>query len=199
MHTMEGQNDKGKKPRGGMRARRPRRGQREPREFEQKILELSRVTRVTAGGKRMRFRTCLIIGDRNGRVGMGVAKGGDVAMSVEKAFRQAKKNLISVPMKDGTFPHEVAVKYGAAKVLLKPAPQGTGLKSGGATRLVLELAGVPNAVSKILGTNNKINNAKATFEALRRMTQVEPASKPATKPEDGKKKPAGKPRLVKKA
>lgn len=147
-------------PRGG------RRDDREPREFEQKILELARVTRVTKGGKRMRFRASLVIGDRRGRVGFGVAKGADVAMAVEKAFRQAKKTLITVPLVKETLPHEVQRKFAAAIVLLKPAPQGTGLKCGGPTRVVLELAGVPNAVSKLMGSGNKINNAKATFLAL---------------------------------
>lgn len=154
---------------GDSRGRGPRTGgrpEREPREFEQKILELVRVTRVTKGGKRMRFRASIIIGDRRGRVGFGVAKGVDVAMSVEKAFRQAKKNMITVPLVNETIPHEVYSKYAAAKVLLKPAPKGTGLKSGGPTRMVLELAGVPNAVSKLLGAKNKINSAKATFLAL---------------------------------
>lgn len=154
---------------GDNRGRGPRSGgrpEREPREFEQKILELARVTRVTKGGKRMRFRASVIIGDRRGRVGFGVAKGADVAMSVEKAFRQAKKNLITVPLVNETIPHEVYSKFAAAKVLLKPAPKGTGLKSGGPTRMVLELAGVPNAVSKLLGAKNKINSAKATFMAL---------------------------------
>ena len=162
-----GQNDRNGQ-RGDNRGRgRGRRDEREPREFEQKILELARVTRVTKGGKRMRFRASLIIGDRRGRVGFGVAKGGDVAMAVEKAFRQAKKNLITVPLVNETIPHEVARKFAAARVLIKPAPQGTGLKCGGPTRVVLELAGVPNAVSKLMGSGNKINNAKATFDALR--------------------------------
>ena len=140
---------------------------REPREFEQKILELARVTRVTKGGKRMRFRASLVIGDRRGKVGFGVAKGGDVSMAIEKAFRQAKKNMVKVPLFKETIPHAVTSKFAAAIVLIKPAPQGTGLKSGGPTRVVLELAGVPNAVSKIMGSKNKINNAKATFLALR--------------------------------
>jgi len=152
--------------RGGNRGKRGR-PQREPREFEQKILDLARVTRVTKGGKRMRFRTCLIIGDKKGRVGVGIAKGADVAISVEKAFRQAKKNMTTVPIVNETIPHEVKMKFGAAYVMLKPAPEGTGLKSGGAARVVLELAGVPNAVSKILGSNNKVNNARATFAALK--------------------------------
>jgi small subunit ribosomal protein S5 len=163
----------GDRGRGGDRGgqRRGGRPEREPREFEQKILELARVTRVTKGGKRMRFRASLVIGDRRGRVGFGVAKGADVAMSVEKAFRQAKKNLVTVPLVNETIPHEIQSKFAAAKVLLKPAPKGTGLKSGGPTRIVLELAGVPNAVSKILGSKNKINCAKATFLALRGLSQ----------------------------
>lgn len=153
--------DRGK---GG--ARGGRRDDREPREFEQKILELARVTRVTKGGKRMRFRASLVIGDRRGRVGFGVAKGADVAMAVEKAFRQAKKNMVTVPLVKETIPHEIVRKFAAACIMLKPAPQGTGLKCGGPTRMVLELAGVPNAVSKLMGSSNKINNAKATFLAL---------------------------------
>jgi len=172
--------------------RKPRRGrrrqEREPREFEQKILDLARVTRVTKGGKRMRFRTCLIIGDKKGRVGMGVAKGTDVATSVEKAFRQAKKNLVTVPLINDSVPHRVEMKYGAALIILKPAPVGTGLKSGGPVRVVLELAGVPNAVTKILGSNNKINNAKAIFAALRSFKEVK--AKPAKetpKPSEEKK------------
>lgn len=160
--------------RGGQRSGAPRgrgdrrggRPEREPREFEQKILELARVTRVTKGGKRMRFRATLIIGDRRGRVGMGVAKGGDVAMSVEKAFRKAKKAMITIPMSHGTIPHVVDRKFAAAHVLLKPAPEGTGLKCGGAVRVILELGGVPNAVSKVMGSKNKINNAKAVMAAL---------------------------------
>ena len=157
---------RGGRGRGGAR-RDGGRGAREPREFEQKILELARVTRVTKGGKRMRFRASLVIGDRRGKVGFGVAKGADVSIAIEKAFRQAKKNMLKVPLVKETIPHEVSFKFAAASVLLKPAPQGTGLKSGGPTRVVLELAGVPNAVSKILGSKNKINNAKATFLALR--------------------------------
>ncbi len=151
---------------GGQRGDRRGRPEREPREFEQKILELARVTRVTKGGKRMRFRACLIIGDRKGRVGMGVAKGADVAMSVEKAFRKAKKNMVTIPLINETIPHVIDRKFAAAHVLLKPAPKGTGLKCGGPVRVILELGGVPNAVSKVMGSKNKINNAKAVIAAL---------------------------------
>lgn len=173
-----------------VRPRRRRNQKRQPREFEQKILELSRVTRVTKGGKRMSFRTALLIGDKKGRVGLGVAKGSDVAISVEKAFRQAKKNMVEIQFVNETIAHEVRTKLGAAKVLIKPAPEGTGLKSGGAVRMVLELAGLPNAVTKILGTSNKINTAKATFAALKSLKQVD--LKPAKKQKKEEKKTADK-------
>ncbi len=171
---------------GGQRGGGPRgdrrgggRPEREPREFEQKILELARVTRVTKGGKRMRFRACLIIGDRRGRVGMGVAKGADVAMAVEKAFRKAKKTLLTIPLQHETIPHVIDRKFSAAHVLLKPAPKGTGLKCGGPVRVVLELGGVPNAVSKVLGSNNKINNAKAVMLALGALKLQQPKVVPS--------------------
>ena len=174
-----------RKGRGRGRGRRP---ERAPREFEQKILDLARVTRVTAGGKRMSFRCALVIGDKKGRVGFGVAKGADVQIAIEKAYKQAKKNVITVPLVNETIPHVVRVKFGAAQVLLKPAPAGTGLKAGGAMRMVLEFAGVPNAVSKILNSSNKINIAKATLEAIKQLRTTEkPVSKtaPAAKVEKG--------------
>ncbi len=120
----------------------------------------------------MRFRATIVIGDRRGRVGFGVAKGADVSMAIEKAFRQAKKRVMRIPLKDETIPHAVRAKFAAAEVLLKPAPQGTGLKSGGPTRVILELGGVPNASTKLLGAKNKINNAKATFKALEALLPV---------------------------
>lgn len=149
-----------------------RRQEQQPREYDQKILELSRVTRVTAGGKRMRFRVCLIIGDRNGQVGYGVTKGADVQISVEKAVRAAKKTLVRVPLISETVPYAVKAKFGASSIMLMPAPKGTGLKAGGAVRSVLELAGVPNAVSKIMGSSNKINTVKATFKALHMLRET---------------------------
>lgn len=164
-------NDRGRGGRGGAGAPR-RRQEQQPREFDQKILELSRVTRVTAGGKRMRFRVCLIIGDRNGQVGFGVTKGADVQISVEKAVRAAKKTLVKVPLIQETVPYAVKAKFGASSILLMPAPKGTGLKAGGAVRSVLELAGVPNAVSKIMGSSNKINTVKATFKALHMLRET---------------------------
>lgn len=144
-----------------------RRDKREAPEFEQQIVDLARVTRVTEGGKQMNFRACLAIGDRKGRVGYGVAKGKDVQIAVEKAYNSARKNVIRVPIIHDTIPHRVVCKYKAAKVMIKPAPRGSGIIAGGAVRILLEMAGVPNASAKVLGkTGNKVTNVKATFEAL---------------------------------
>ncbi len=143
------------------------REKKEKPEFDQHILDLARVTRVTKGGKQMSFRATVLIGDRNGRVAYGVDKGKDVQIAVEKAVNQAKKQMIRIPLKNGTIPHRVEAKFKAARIMLKPAPIGSGIIAGGATRLVLELAGVPNASAKTLSkTNNKITNVKATFKAL---------------------------------
>lgn len=137
-------------------------------EFDQFILDLARVTRVTEGGKHMSFRVCVILGDHQGRVGFGVDKGKDVQLGVEKAVNKAKRSMIRVPMIKETIPHPVYSKYKAASVMLKPAPMGSGIIAGGAMRAVLELAGIPNVSAKILGTTkNKIAIVKATFEALK--------------------------------
>lgn len=164
----------GRGPGRGGRGRGPRdrgRGDGVPAEadYEEKNIEIARVTRVTKGGKRMRFRALTVIGNRKGRTGFGLAKGADVAGATSKATTQARKSLLTVPMVTGTIPHPVSAKFGAAKILLKPAPAGTGIKAGGAVRIVLELAGIPNVVSKILGSSNKINNVKATFLALKKL------------------------------
>jgi len=139
-------------------------------EFESKLLDLARVTRVAAGGRRFRFRTVMVVGDKKGRVGIGVAKGLDVAQSVEKATRLAKKNLIVVPMVEGTIPHETSAKFGAAEVLIKPQRKGRGLVAGGTVRVIASLAGIKNISSKILGrTGNKLNNALATIKAFKKL------------------------------
>lgn len=156
---------------------------REQPEFEQNIVEISRVTRVMAGGKRLSFRACVVIGDRKGRVGLGVAKAKDVPMAVQKAVKQAEKNLIKVGLREGTITHEVRAKFGSARILLKPAPVGTGIISGGAVRIVLELAGIENIVSKIFGTNNKINNIKATLQALSSLKKLRFSKKESKKEE----------------
>lgn len=154
-------------------SRGPRRGgPREVPEFDQTIIDLARVTRVMAGGKRMRFRACVAIGKKNGEFGVGMAKGKDVTLAVNKAVNKAKKNMIKIPIVNKTIPHAIYVKYKAARILLKPAPVGTGVKAGGALRAVLELAGVPNVVGKIIGSNNKITNIHALKIALTSFKKV---------------------------
>jgi small subunit ribosomal protein S5 len=140
-------------------------------EFKDRVLDMRRVTRVVAGGKRFRFRCTLVLGDEKGRVGVGVAKGLDVQQAMAKAKMDAKKNMMTVGLKDGrTIAHEVIAKYSAAKVLLKPAAKGHGLRAGGAVRFVLAFAGVKDATAKILGrTPNKLTNALATIEALKKL------------------------------
>ena len=142
-------------------------GPREPKEFDQTIVDLSRVTRVTKGGKQMSFRATVLVGDKKGRVGYGVAKGKDVQLAVEKAVRAAKKDVIVVPLtKDNSIAHRTHAKYGSARVMIKPAPKGSGLVCGGGVRMMLELAGVENASSKIFNGGTKINILIATQKAL---------------------------------
>lgn len=135
-------------------------------EFDQKIIDLARVTRVMAGGKRMRFRACIAIGDHAGKVGIGLAKGVDVTAAINKAVNQAKKSMLDVPIANGTIPHDVAHKFGAARILIKPAKLGKGIICGGVIRVIAELAGIHNMTGKILGTGNNVANAKCTMEAL---------------------------------
>lgn len=142
-------------------------------EFKEKTLDLRRVTRVVAGGKRFRFRATVIVGDEKGRVGVGIAKGLDAAQAVQKAQTDAKKRIMSVVLRERTIPHEVKAKFSAAEVLIRPAKKGHGLKAGGAVRAVLLLAGVRDASAKCLGgTKNKLTNAMATIEALRKLKAV---------------------------
>lgn len=150
---------------------------RERSEFDQKVVEVKRVTRVVAGGKRMRFRALVVIGDHKGRVGLGLRKGADVSESVNKAVNAAKKNLVALPLVNETIPHEMNVKYKSSKLMLKPARPGTGVIAGGAVRSVMELAGVKNVVSKMLGSNNKVNNIKAIFAAFKQMKSKEQLAK----------------------
>jgi len=132
------------------------RGQIKPKsEFKEKVLDMRRVTRVVAGGKRFRFRATVAVGDEKGRVGVGIAKGLDVAQAVDKAKLDAKKRLITITLEDRTVPHEVDAKFSAAKVIIKPAKKGHGLKAGGAVRVVLLLAGVKDATAKCVGRTTK--------------------------------------------
>lgn len=139
-------------------------------EFESKLLDLSRVSHTRAGGRRIGFRALVVVGNGAGKVGVGIASGLDVAQAVEKATYQAKKNIVEFPLKEGTISHEVYAKFGAAKVLLKPQRKGRGLVAGGTVRVICNLAGIKDVSSKILGrTGNKLNNARATIEALKKL------------------------------
>lgn len=137
------------------------------KELEQKLVDLARVTRVTKGGKRMNFRATMVVGDRKGNVAFGMGKAGDVSVAISKAVRNAKKNMIKVPMANETIPHTIRAKVCSGEVLMKPAAKGKGIKAGGVMRIVLSLAGVPNVTGKTLGSNNKINTLYATFKALK--------------------------------
>lgn len=139
---------------------------REKPEFDQKLLNLARVTRVVKGGRRFRFRATLVIGNRRGKVGVGVAKGSDVSDAIKKAYNDAKKNMVTVELHNGTITHDVAAKLGSAKVLLKPASEGQGIIAGGAVRSVVDLLGVKDVVSKSLGASNPLNVARVTVKAL---------------------------------
>jgi len=137
-------------------------------EFEEIVVQVDRVTRVVKGGRRLRFRALVVVGDRKGRVGAGIAKGQEVQTAVQKAVLSAKKNMITVPLTEsGSIPHDVQETYGASTVLLKTAAKGTSLIAGGAVRPVVDLAGIQNILSKSLGSNNKMNVVMATMNALK--------------------------------
>lgn len=144
-------------------------GRREKPEFDQKLLDLARVTRVVKGGRRFRFRATLVIGNRKGRVGVGVAKGSDVSDAIQKAFNDAKKNMVTIQLAGSTISHDVSAKLGSARVLLKPASEGRGIIAGGAVRSVVNLLGVRDIVSKSLGASNPLNVARVTVKALQQL------------------------------
>lgn len=179
----------------------------EEKQFDERTLHIDRVARVVKGGRRFRFRALVVVGDKKGKVGIGISKGADVTAAVSKATDVAKKSMISVPLYKGTLPHEVESKVSGARILLKPASQGTGLIAGGVVRTILEVAGVSNALSKSLGSTNKANTSYATIEALRSLVPAKawiprkaapaPAKKPETKT-PAPKKPAAKKSTAKK-
>lgn len=145
-------------------------GEEKKEEFESRLLDLARVARVTAGGKHFRFRAAVIVGNRGGKVGFGIAKGRDVQQAIEKATKKAMKNLIEIVLKNETIPFDIKVKYHSAKLFLKPQKKGRGIVAGGVVRIICDLAGIPNITGKLLSkTNNKINIARATLKALKMM------------------------------
>src|SRR4030043_1989505 len=147
--------------------------------LEEKLLGIDRVTKVVKGGRHLRFRALVVVGDGQGHVGFGLAKAAAVPEAVRKAGAVAKKRLIEVPIKDGTIPHEILAKFGASRILLKPAAPGTGLIVGSSARAVLELAGVKDVIGKSLGGPSKINVAKATMLALSNLRKSEEAANQA--------------------
>lgn len=148
------------------RKRGNRRREKTPSEFEETTLSVDRVTRVVAGGRRLRFRAVVVVGDKKGRVGLGTGKANEVQAAVQKAAKVAKRDMVKVPLHNGTIPHAIDHKFKAARIRLLPASEGTGIIAGGALRVVLEHAGVKNVLSKRYGTNNKLVNAQAVMEAL---------------------------------
>lgn len=139
--------------------------------FTENVIAIDRVARVVKGGRRFRFRALIVVGDKTNKVGIGIAKGMDVTTAVSKATDIAKKHLVAIPVVDGSIAHEVYAKVGGAKILIKPASAGTGLIAGGVVRALLEAVGIKNALSKSLGSSNKINMAYATLAAL---SSIEP-------------------------
>ncbi len=139
-------------------------------EIESRLLDLGRVERMTAGGRRLRFRAVVVVGDKNGKVGVAVAKATDVSQAIEKATKLGKKSMITVPIVDDTIPHQTEAKFKAAQILLRPQGKGRGLVAGGTTKVICELAGIKNISAKnISRTSNKLSNAKATIMALKKV------------------------------
>lgn len=197
------------------------------KEFDEKVIQISRVSKKTKGGNKIGFSVLMVVGDKKGKVGVGLGKAGDVVTAIRKGVKKAKKKMITVPLDGTTIPFAMEVKKGAAVILLKPAPRGSGVIAGGPVRAVVEAAGVRDISSKILGTENQASNVYATFEALNQITKIvelkniklrsiadieaeeekklkelqdkaKSASKEADKKE-AKKKPAAKPKAAKAA
>lgn len=153
--------------------RKPRRFEREPKEFEERVVVINRVTKVVKGGRRFRFAALVVIGDKKGRVGFGTGKANEVPDAIKKGIEDAKKNLIRVPIVGTTIPHDIIGNFGAGSVLLKPATEGTGVIAGGPVRAVLELAGVGDVLSKCLGSRTPINMVRSTMAALANLKTIE--------------------------
>ena len=159
------------------KARRPRRDSRRPEKvsdgLEKRMVSLNPITKVTKGGKTMRYDALMVVGDKNGKVGIGLAKANDVTNAIEKATIAAKKNMVSICIDGTTIPHDIIGKFGTTKVIMMPSPEGKGIIAGGAVRDVVELAGIKDITTKLYGSNNPINCVKATFEGLKALRSAE--------------------------
>ncbi len=144
--------------------------QRSQSEFDEQVVQINRVSKKTKGGNKVGFSALTVVGDKKGKVGVGLGKAPDVASAIRKGMTYAKKHLVEVPIVNGTIPLRIDIKLGAAKIMLKPAPHGSGIIAGGSVRSVVEAAGIENISSKVLGTNNKISNIYATLEALKKVS-----------------------------
>ncbi len=153
----------------------------EDKEFNDTVVSIDRVSRVVKGGRRFRFRALVVVGDGKGKVGIGVSKGQDVQTALQKATDVAKKNIVEIDLYNHTIPHEVLGRVGGARILMKPAATGTGLKAGGVVRVVLEAVGIKDILSKSLGSSNKINTAYATVQALQSLVGADKWIRPTTK------------------
>lgn len=151
--------------------------QRPEKEFEETVVQINRISKKTKGGNRRRFSALVVVGDKKGKVGVGLSKAPDVRRAIGKAIAKAKKNMIEVPIKGTSIPYSVKEKFSAARIILKPAPAGSGVIAGGPMRVVLEAAGVRDVVGKILGTRNKISNVYATIKALEKIASLEERKK----------------------
>lgn len=143
--------------------------QGEDKKYEEKVLLIKRVSKKTTGGNYVTFSALVVVGDKKGKVGIGLGRGSEVPPAIQKAITYAKKHLIQVPLYKKTLPHEIKLKYKSALILLKPAPEGTGLKVGSVIRVILDLAGVFDASGKIIGSRNQISNTYAVIEALKKL------------------------------
>lgn len=162
----ERNNNRGRNQRGGRRPDRREKSEEKGEQLDTKIVTIRRVTKMHKGGRRMKISVVVVVGDKKGRVGIGVGKGEDVRGAEDKAVNQAKKNMVFVKLKGNTIPHEITFKYKSSRILLKPAAPGTGIVAGSSVRQVAEVAGISDVLGKILGADNKVTNAYATVYAL---------------------------------